>query len=289
MNPETLYRMLQEDREEWERLTEILDAHPGVSLHDPGSPVWTSRDVYAHLARWMEHSTAVVKALLAGAVVPAPEGTGEAINERFQQESADLTLEEARMWAMMTFGERQHTFAAIPSSLWNEEMEKYARADGAEHFRAHREYITLSDPHPVVEPSAIAPEQERQGGKAMYEIMVENHFEAAHYLRGYQGKCEAMHGHRYKVVVRIQATELNDIGLSLDFTDIKAKLALVLERLDHTCLNDLPMFEKINPSAENIASYIYHRMAEKLAAEPATLLAVEAWETPYQGVSYRPG
>jgi 6-pyruvoyltetrahydropterin/6-carboxytetrahydropterin synthase len=122
----------------------------------------------------------------------------------------------------------------------------------------------------------------------MYEIAVEKHFEAAHYLRGYQGKCEAMHGHRYKVVVRVKAGKLNDIGLAYDFTDLKRHLKDILARYDHTCLNDAPPFDRMNPSAENIASAIYNELKEKLAGEPVTLTAVEAWESPEQGVSYRP-
>ena len=122
----------------------------------------------------------------------------------------------------------------------------------------------------------------------MYEVMVENHFEAAHYLRGYEGKCEALHGHRYRIVVKIRVDRLNEIGLSWDFTDVKSKLALVLERYDHTCLNDIKPFDNINPSAENIAATIYEEMNAKLSGEPVKLLAVEAWETPHQGVAYMP-
>jgi 6-pyruvoyltetrahydropterin/6-carboxytetrahydropterin synthase len=122
----------------------------------------------------------------------------------------------------------------------------------------------------------------------MYEITVEKHFEAAHYLRGYQGKCEAMHGHRYRIVVKVRADKLNDIGLAYDFTDLKRHLNAILERFDHTCLNDVPPFDKINPSAENIASTIYNELKEKLSADPITLTAVEAWESPEQGVSYHP-
>ena len=122
----------------------------------------------------------------------------------------------------------------------------------------------------------------------MYEITVEKHFEAAHFLRGYQGKCEAMHGHRYRVVVKIEATKLNDIGLAYDFTDIKRHLNDILARYDHSCLNDLPPFDRINPSAENIAATIYEELKGKLEGEPVTIICVEAWETPQQGVSYRP-
>ena len=122
----------------------------------------------------------------------------------------------------------------------------------------------------------------------MYEITVEKHFEAAHYLRGYQGKCEKTHGHRYKVVVKIRAEKLNDIGLAYDFTDVKHYLKEILDRYDHTCLNDIPPYDKINPSAENISATIYKELKEKLAAEPVTLTSVEAWESPEQGVAYRP-
>jgi len=69
----------------------------------------------------------------------------------------------------------------------------------------------------------------------MYEIAVEKHFDAAHYLRGYQGRCEAMHGHRYRVVVKVKASGLNDIGLAYDFTDLKRHLNDILARYDHTC------------------------------------------------------
>jgi 6-pyruvoyltetrahydropterin/6-carboxytetrahydropterin synthase len=122
----------------------------------------------------------------------------------------------------------------------------------------------------------------------MYEISVEKHFDAAHYLRGYQGKCEAMHGHRYRVVVKIKAAKLNDIGLAYDFVDLKRYLKEILDRFDHTCLNDIPPFDEINPSAENIASTIYHELKDRLASNPVTLTCVEAWESPEQGVAYRP-
>ncbi len=122
----------------------------------------------------------------------------------------------------------------------------------------------------------------------MYEITVEKHFDAAHYLRGYQGKCEAMHGHRYRVAVKVKALKLNDIGLACDFTDLKRHLNDILARFDHICLNDVPPFDKINPSAENIAATIYEELKEKLAGEPVTLTCVEAWEAPEQGVAYRP-
>lgn len=122
----------------------------------------------------------------------------------------------------------------------------------------------------------------------MYQIAVEQHFDAAHFLRDYQGKCEALHGHRYGVVLKIKATKVNEIGLAYDFTVLKQQLADILAKFDHTCLNDVPPFDKINPSSENIAANIYEELKAKLANAPVSLSSVEVWETPQTWVSYSP-
>ena len=123
----------------------------------------------------------------------------------------------------------------------------------------------------------------------MYQIVVEQHFDAAHYLRGYQGKCEALHGHRFRVVVRVTAPKVDDIGLAYDFTELKRHLAAILKRFDHTCLNDVPPFDKINPSSENIASTIYDEIKPRLKEAPVSLASIEVWESPESGVEYREG
>ncbi len=122
----------------------------------------------------------------------------------------------------------------------------------------------------------------------MYEVFVEQFFEAAHFLRGYQGKCENVHGHRYSVVVRIKAEKINEIGLAYDFTEVKKHLRAILGVYDHSLLNDLPPFDKINPSAENIASTLYLQLKEKITDESLVLSAVEVRENPHQGVLYTP-
>jgi 6-pyruvoyltetrahydropterin/6-carboxytetrahydropterin synthase len=122
----------------------------------------------------------------------------------------------------------------------------------------------------------------------MYELVVEQHLEAAHYLRGYQGKCENLHGHRYSVVVRLQTGKLNEIGLAYDFTEIKKHLKEIMARMDHVCLNDIQPFDRINPSAENIATTIYHELASKINDPDIKIAAVEAWENPLQGAIYSP-
>ena len=122
----------------------------------------------------------------------------------------------------------------------------------------------------------------------MYQIFVEQHFDAAHFLRGYQGKCEALHGHRFRVVAKLTAPGVDDIGIAYDFTELKRHLGDIMVRFDHTCLNDVPPFDKINPSSENIASTIYNELQAKLAGAPVSISCVEVWESPQSGVSYSP-
>ncbi len=122
----------------------------------------------------------------------------------------------------------------------------------------------------------------------MYQISIEQHFDAAHFLRGYKGKCEALHGHRFQVVVKVSASGLDDIGLAYDFTELKRHLGDILVRFDHTCLNDVPPFDKINPSSENMAATIYNDLQPRLAGATVSLSFVEVWESPQTGVAYSP-
>ena len=122
----------------------------------------------------------------------------------------------------------------------------------------------------------------------MYEISKEQDFDAAHFLRGYKGKCEALHGHRFRVVVKVKSSTVDEIGIAYDFTELKGHLRDILSRFDHTCLNDVPPFDKINPSSENIASTIYDGPKPKLAGAPVSISCVEVWESPQSGVVYSP-
>jgi 6-pyruvoyltetrahydropterin/6-carboxytetrahydropterin synthase len=122
----------------------------------------------------------------------------------------------------------------------------------------------------------------------VYEISVEQEFDAAHALRGYEGKCENLHGHRYRVAITVRANKLNEIGLAYDFTLLKKKASQVLDRFDHTFLNDITPFDTINPSAENIAATIYGEMKSSLADAPVAVARVEVWESPTSRAEYRP-
>ena len=122
----------------------------------------------------------------------------------------------------------------------------------------------------------------------MYQVSVEQHFDAAHFLRGYRGKCEALHGHRFRVVVKVMASKVDEVGMAYDFAELKKHLRDILSHFDHTCLNDVPPFDKINPSSENIASTIYNELKSKLAEASVSLACVEVWESPQTGVAYSP-
>jgi len=122
----------------------------------------------------------------------------------------------------------------------------------------------------------------------MYQVSIEQHFDAAHFLRGYQGKCEALHGHRFRVVAKVKSSRVDDIGIAYDFTVLKQHLGDILSRFDHACLNEVSPFDKTNPSSENIATTIYDELKLKLAGAPASISCVEVWESPQSGVAYSP-
>lgn len=122
----------------------------------------------------------------------------------------------------------------------------------------------------------------------MYQISVRQYFDAAHFLRGYKGKCESVHGHRFEVVVTIQAKDLNDIGIAYDFLELKNNLNEILSLFDHRPLNEISLFKNINPSAENIARVIYEELQAKLDKAPVMLTSVDVWESPENCARYTP-
>ncbi|HEY6465874.1 MAG TPA: 6-carboxytetrahydropterin synthase QueD [Candidatus Acidoferrales bacterium] len=124
----------------------------------------------------------------------------------------------------------------------------------------------------------------------MFEVSVDAAFAAAHSLRGYQGKCEDLHGHNYRVRLVVSGKELDKIGLLQDFTVLKRVLRGIVDKLDHKHLNDLPPFDKTNPSAENLARFIHEETAKQLAGQlgAASLASVTVWETDTAAATYRP-
>ena len=122
----------------------------------------------------------------------------------------------------------------------------------------------------------------------MYRISVRQHFDAAHYLRNYQGKCNQLHGHRFRAVATVEAAELDDIGMAFDFSELKRHLREILERFDHVCLNEITPFDRINPSSENIATTIYQELQVRLGKPPISISSIEVWESPDSCATYIP-
>jgi 6-pyruvoyltetrahydropterin/6-carboxytetrahydropterin synthase len=120
----------------------------------------------------------------------------------------------------------------------------------------------------------------------IFEIYIETHFSAAHRLDGYPGDCARSHGHNWIVEVYVQCKALNNIGIGIDFRDIRAVLDEVIFNLDHFDLNELEPFKSVNPSSENIARYLYGELSKKINANGIRVSKVKVCETPGAGAFY---
>ena len=123
----------------------------------------------------------------------------------------------------------------------------------------------------------------------MYDLKVLSSFSSAHALRGYNGKCENIHGHNWHVVLIVSSDVLNEIGLVIDFKLLKKYLNEVMETLDHKFINETVFFKEVNPSAENIARYIYEEFERKMKVNKIFNIAVkrvDVYETDSSMASY---
>ncbi|MHB1016834.1 MAG: 6-carboxytetrahydropterin synthase QueD [Coriobacteriia bacterium] len=121
----------------------------------------------------------------------------------------------------------------------------------------------------------------------MYDLMIRGHFDAAHALHGYPGECCKLHGHTWDIEVVVRGSELDEVGIVYDFKTLKADLAAVLEPLDHAYLNDVPPFDQMNPTAENLSRYIYESLTSTVG-DAVRVLEVAVWESPVAKITYRP-
>lgn len=119
----------------------------------------------------------------------------------------------------------------------------------------------------------------------MYELVITDHFSSAHYLRGYHGACENLHGHTWRVEAAVVSSALDSAGLVIDFKDLKFTLKALMDRWDHVCLNELPEFQDMNPSTENMARWLYREFAKGLP-DHAQMRHVRVWESDSASVRY---
>ena len=120
----------------------------------------------------------------------------------------------------------------------------------------------------------------------MYEIKIITQFSAAHRLENFYGKCEALHGHNWKVEVFLEGEKLDEAGLLQDFGAVKARTRELLEEIDHKYLNELPAFSSQNPSSENLARYLFQRLGAVLDRDGVTVSRVNVWESDTSCASY---
>ena len=123
----------------------------------------------------------------------------------------------------------------------------------------------------------------------MFEVSVEQTFAAGHALRNYHGKCENVHGHNYRVQITVAGQNLDENGLLVDFIELKRAMGRVVDYLDHRFINDLPPFDVLNPSAENLAKYFHDEVSGGLKVDqPVRISEVKVWETDTSLAVYRP-
>ena len=120
----------------------------------------------------------------------------------------------------------------------------------------------------------------------MYEICKEVHFSAAHIIEGHPGKCSELHGHNWRVRLQVTCETLDSIGMGVEFSHIKEVLREITDRLDHKDLNALPIFQTQNPTAENLARYIFQETGKRLNAPGRQVSRVQIWETDSSSVAY---
>jgi len=120
----------------------------------------------------------------------------------------------------------------------------------------------------------------------MFELVVNGHFDAAHFLKGYQGKCAQIHGHTWKVEVKVRGSQLDQVGMLLDFSLLKARLKEITKKLDHTLINETSEFLHSNPTAENISKYIYDQFHQFTQKYGVRVYSVTIWESPNAAATY---
>jgi 6-pyruvoyltetrahydropterin/6-carboxytetrahydropterin synthase len=119
-----------------------------------------------------------------------------------------------------------------------------------------------------------------------YTLKILTDFASAHTLRDYPGECRRMHGHNWKLEVEVTAQALDQQGMAMDFKTIKTSARELCAQLDHRYLNDIPPFDRINPTAENLAAFFYQGLREKINNERVRVSAITLWETDRACVRY---
>ena len=138
--------------------------------------------------------------------------------------------------------------------------------------------LDTSNTHPIPALALIAP--------GLYTLRIYAQFCSAHSIRDYPGDCRRLHGHNWKVETEIRARKLDDIGIAIDFKTVKTETRKLADSLDHRFLNEIEPFDRINPTAENLACWFYQHLSQTLNSGLVHVSAVTLWETDTACVRY---
>jgi len=203
---------------------------------------------------------------------------------REKNEEADALANEA-MDANKEVGNPALSYVA-PVSLFDSEPDESAddELDNRVDTSASRE---------ATDAAVVATTDKEADGEALtvstgiYTLTVKDHFDAAHHLYDYPGECRDLHGHTWDIEVSVESTQLCELGMVYDFALLKKDLKAVLLRYDHKYLNEIEPFDKLSPTAENLARVIFEQLSEIVAQDGVKVLEVAVWESPIAKLTYR--
>ena len=122
----------------------------------------------------------------------------------------------------------------------------------------------------------------------MFRIFKDFTFSAAHAIRGHTGGCENLHGHNYRVRIHLASERLDELGMVMDFADLKELAADVLGKFDHQVINEIPPFDEVNTTAELVSEYVFREVENRVASDRLTVAKVEVWENDTSCAIYEP-
>ncbi|MBQ6585232.1 MAG: 6-carboxytetrahydropterin synthase QueD [Coriobacteriales bacterium] len=251
--------------------------HPSISqslFEMPASDAGTRREVI-YESKVM--AAAAAEAAEEKAYQDALAAEREAKNEATEQESDDFS------WADPAEPEDDALvapdFKAVEPAQGAQEAIVFDASDAALAPVPPKNIREGSAPQRIFDTQPIEPH-------GVYELTVKEHFDAAHALVGYPGKCRNLHGHTWDVEVSVEGTQLDEVGILYDFKALKTDLLEILDQFDHKFLNEVEPFTQMNSTAENLARVIFEQMEERLPAH-VTLTEVCVWESPIARLRYR--
>lgn len=210
---------------------------------------------------------------------------------RADNEEADLLANES-MDAKRSVGNYLIPWESGPKSLFEDEPMHEVMPYFSEGYQAQNSCAKEPSRSVLIEKNNLYSGHGKLTGRdfedrsGYYELSIKDHFDASHILVGYDGPCRFLHGHTWDIEVTVRGEQLDSVGIVYDFKSLKDNLKAILENFDHRHINDVPPFDHINPTAENLARVIFYEFVE-LLPKNISLYEVVVWESPAARLSFR--